>query len=177
MNKCVRMAPIIVGIRISAPIPEKRGISKRIADNTSIAGPFLRQRVLMKTYILIYIISLSFFTACKLDKYSGTPLVVTPSQMLDDYRKNPAECERKYKGKLISIKGKIDTLFVESPLTIFFPIEDRLGVIANLPESERLALSRLRTGQEASLLCIGNGNFRSPKDVAYVNLIDCKVEE
>jgi hypothetical protein len=133
----------------------------------------------MKIYILICILSFSIFTSCNLDfLYSGTPIVVTPSQMLNDYRQNPAECDLKYKDKLVLITGKIDSLFIESPLTIIFPIEpDRKAVIANFQESQRDKFTKLKQGQEVSFLCFGNKSYRDEKGDVYINLLACKIKD
>lgn len=106
------------------------------------------------------------------------PLEVKAVDLTKEYDQNELAADGKYKGKLLSVSGKVSEI-AETFGSVTVDLEGHkesginlLSVKCSFNDSEKGAISKLKKGQNATLTGRGDGKTAN----LYVGLKDCKIK-
>lgn len=106
------------------------------------------------------------------------PIDVKADALTKEYDQNELSADGKYKGKLLSVSGKV-TDIAETFGTISVDLEGHkesginlLSIKCSFADSQKDAVSKLKKGQQATLIGRGDGKTAN----LYVGLKDCKIK-
>ncbi|MCY7345065.1 MAG: OB-fold putative lipoprotein [Pyrinomonadaceae bacterium] len=102
------------------------------------------------------------------------PIVVQARVMTKDYDENELAADGKYKGKMITVSGKIENIAeTMGNVTVSLAGHDMVkSVMCSFEESEKTNVAKLKKGQQATLVGIGDGMTMG----LYAGLQKCKVQ-
>lgn len=106
------------------------------------------------------------------------PIEVKAPDLTKEYNENELAADGKYKGKLLSVSGKVSEI-AETFGTISVDLEGHkesginlLSVKCSFDDSQKEAVSKLKKGQQATVIGRGDGKTAN----LYVGLKECKIK-
>jgi len=102
------------------------------------------------------------------------PLAVSSKDLTKTFEENELAANEKYNNKILAVSGKIENI-AETMGNITVSLQGHnavLSVVCNFAESEKSSVTKLKKGQQVTLVGKGDGMTMS----LYVGLQECKVQ-
>ena len=108
------------------------------------------------------------------DSTSEKPVNVSAKELTKTYDENELAADEKYKGKMIAVSGKISNIAETlGNLTVSLEGHDIVkSVMCSFDESEKSNITKLKKGQQVTLVGKGDGMTAG----LYVGLEECKIQ-